>query len=415
MKELRSDTRLLVPLLPLIGAFVACVDDRQSSTAIVRDSAGIRIVENTTPLWQEGEGWHLSPEPVVDIGGGDAEENQLFRVTGATRLSDGRIVIANGGSMELKFYAPNGAHIFNAGGTGGGPGEFQSLGWFYRLSGDSLIVHDYRQHRTSVFDTDGASARSFQFQATTEILRPAPAGAFQDGTFLVREGGFAIGARGPIRIERPEEEVFRYDASGAVLHTLGSYPGIEFVIAPSGGVRPSGERVIGRSRRHFGRSTAFFVHGDHFYVGDNVTYEIKVYSLDGELDLLIRKQHAHVAVTPDDIEAVRSETLARMRTNEVRQRVRQALRERPPAPPTMPAFAPEIRIDEVGNLWVRQYNRPKDKVPRWTVFDQDGVLLGSLTFPVAFSPLDIGADYILGVWRDADDVEHVRMYELVKP
>ena len=372
-------------------------------------------MENTTPLWQEGEGWHLNPEPVVDIGGGDAQENQLFRVTGATRLSDGRIVIANGGSMELKFYAPNGAHIFDAGGTGGGPGEFQSLGWFYRLGGDSLIVHDYRQHRTSVFDTDGAFARSFQFQATTEILRPAPAGVFQDGTFLVREGGFAISARGPIRIGRPEEEVFRYDASGVVLHTLGSYPGIEFVIAPSGGVRPSGERVIGRSRRHFGRSTAFFVHGDHLYIGDNATYEIKVYSLDGELDLLIRKQHAHVAVTQDDIEAVRSETLARMRTDEVRRRVRQALRERPAAPATMPAFAPEIRIDEVGNLWVQQYNRPKDKVPRWTVFDQDGVLLGSLTFPVAFSPLDIGPDYILGVWRDVDDVEHVQLYDLIKP
>ncbi len=412
---MRSDTRLLVPLLPLIGAFVACVDDRQSSTAIVQDSAGVRIVENTTPLWQEGEGWHLSLEPVVDIGGGDAEENQLFRVAGATRLSDGRIVIANGGSMELKFYAPNGVHIFNAGGTGGGPGEFQSLGWFYRLGGDSLIVHDFRQRRTSILDANGAFGRSFQLQATTDMLRPAPAGAFQDGTFLVREGGFAIGARGPTRIERPEEEVFRYDASGAVLHTLGSYPGIEFVIAPSGGVRPNGERVIGRSPQHFGRSTAFFVHGDHLYVGDNATYEVKVYSLDGELDLLIRKQHAHVAVTQDDIEALRSETLARMRTDEVRRRVRQALRERPAAAATMPAFAPEIQIDEVGNLWVQQYNRPKDKVPRWTVFDQDGVLLGSLTFPVAFSPLDIGPDYILGVWRDADDVEHVRMYELVKP
>ena len=408
-------SKRLLPLLASV-AFGACAADTfERHGPVVRDSAGIRIVENTTPLWQEGEGWHLNPEPVVDIGGGDAQENQLFRVTGATRLSDGRIVIANGGSMELKFYAPNGAHIFDAGGTGGGPGEFQSLGWFYRLGGDSLIVHDYRQHRTSVFDTDGASARSFQFQATTEILRPAPAGVFQDGTFLVREGGFVLGAQGPIRIERPAEEVFRYDASGVVLHTLGSYPGIEFVIAPSGGVRPNGERVIGRSRRHFGRSTAFFVHGDHLYIGDNATYEIKVYSLDGELDLLIRKQHAHVAVTQDDIEAVRSETLARMRTDEVRRRVRQALRERPAAPATMPAFAPEIRIDEVGNLWVQQYNRPKDKVPRWTVFDQDGVLLGSLTFPVAFSPLDIGPDYILGVWRDVDDVEHVQLYDLIKP
>ena len=401
--------------LLVIITFAACGSDTgRGPDTIVRDSGGVRIVENTTALWQPGQAWRLSEEPVVDIGGGETEEDQLFRVVGALRLSNGRIVIANGGSIELKFYAPIGAHSFNAGGIGGGPGEFQSLGRFYRLGGDSLVVHDFRQRRTSIFGADGAFARSFQLQATTEMLRPAPAGAFQDGTFLVREGGFAIGAQGPIRIERPEEEVFRYDASGVALHTLGSYPSIEFVIAHSGGVRPNGERPIGRSPRYFGRSTAFFVHGDHFYVGDNATYEIKVYSLNGGLDLLIRKQHTHVSVTQDDIEVVRSETLARMRTDEVRRRVRQALRERPAAPATMPAFAPEIRIDEVGNLWVQQYNRPKDKVPRWTVFDQDGVLLGSLTFPVAFSPLDIGPDYVLGLWRDADDVEHVRMYELIK-
>jgi hypothetical protein len=30
-------------------------------------------------------------------------------------------------------------------------------------------------------------------------------------------------------------------------------------------------------------------------------------------------------------------------------------------------------------------------------------------------PMDIGNDYELGLWRDADDVEHVRMYRLTKP
>ncbi len=40
---------------------------------------------------------------------------------------------------------------------------------------------------------------------------------------------------------------------------------------------------------------------------------------------------------------------------------------------------------------------------------------GTLGLPPRFQPLDIGPDYILGLWRDADDVEHVRMYQLVKP
>ena len=107
---------------------------------MVRDSAGIRIVENTTPLWQEGEEWHLSPEPVVDIGGGDVEENQLFRVAGALRLSDGRIVVGNGGTHELRFYTGDGAFVRSVGRRSDGPGEFQDLRWVRRLRGDSLIA-----------------------------------------------------------------------------------------------------------------------------------------------------------------------------------------------------------------------------------------------------------------------------------
>ncbi len=34
---------------------------------------------------------------------------------------------------------------------------------------------------------------------------------------------------------------------------------------------------------------------------------------------------------------------------------------------------------------------------------------------VEFMPLDIGRDYVLGVWRDDRDVEHVQLYDLMKP
>ncbi len=72
-------------LLPLLAsmAFGACAADAPEGRGpVVRDSAGIRIVENTTPQWQEGREWRLSAEPVVGIGGGETEEDQLFRVVG---------------------------------------------------------------------------------------------------------------------------------------------------------------------------------------------------------------------------------------------------------------------------------------------------------------------------------------------
>ena len=35
--------------------------------------------------------------------------------------------------------------------------------------------------------------------------------------------------------------------------------------------------------------------------------------------------------------------------------------------------------------------------------------------PADLSVIEIGADYLLGTWRDELDVEHVQLYELIKP
>ncbi len=68
-----------------------------------------------------------------------------------------------------------------------------------------------------------------------------------------------------------------------------------------------------------------------------------------------------------------------------------------------------------GYLWVRAYDVPGHEANSWSVFDAEGTLLGAVELPSDLEPHDIGPDYVLGVWRDADDVEHVRMYALVKP
>jgi hypothetical protein len=67
-----------------------------------------------------------------------------------------------------------------------------------------------------------------------------------------------------------------------------------------------------------------------------------------------------------------------------------------------------------GDLWVADYRRPSDTQPRWTVFDSTGQMLGAVAMPERFTPYDIGADYVLGTWRDELDVEHVQLYALEK-
>ncbi|NIM49980.1 MAG: hypothetical protein GTN78_22390 [Gemmatimonadales bacterium] len=401
---------------------VGCGDVGETGAApTVRDSAGIRIVENVEPQWAEGEGWQLAEEPAVDIGGSeDDPDQQLFHVATALVLADRSIVIANGGTRELRFYDRDGAFLSASGGSGEGPGEFKMLGWLGRFAGDSLIAFDVMGRRASVFDAEGRFARSIPFEPSPGMVYPAPIGMFEDGTFPVKRGLWMLGGSGPSRIERPQEDVFRYAADGKASGKLGSFPSIEFYVGPTGSTRPSGDRVIAQNPRQFGRYTSYSVYRDRFYVADNATYEIKAYSPGGQLRSIVRKHHQHLDVTQEDLDLDLERRLRYMRDEVRRSRVERVFRERPKVS-TMPAFgspammAEAVRVDQVGNLWVLEYSRPSDHRLRWTVFDPDGRLLGTLQLPAGLRLLDIGDDCVLGLWRDELDVEHVRLYELSKP
>ncbi len=122
---------------------------------------------------------------------------------------------------------------------------------------------------------------------------------------------------------------------------------------------------------------------------------------------------APVPVTNDHVQTEIERRLNDAASDAERESLAKALSQIP-VPETFPAYE-KVEIDEEGNVWVHEFTKPGDAHATWAVFDSTGILLGRLTAPPRFEPHDIGPDYVLGLWRDADDVEHVRMYELVKP
>jgi hypothetical protein len=110
------------------------------------------IVESTGPTWQEGQAWTIASQPMLTIGSVEGTpEYELYRASSAARLSDGRIVVANGGTNELRFFDRSGRHIASVGRTGEGPGEFRDLQRVWTLTGDSLLAYDFMPARLSVF------------------------------------------------------------------------------------------------------------------------------------------------------------------------------------------------------------------------------------------------------------------------
>ncbi len=399
--------KYVVPLLAF-ASFAACATDTADRrVTVVRDSAGIRIVENTTPLWLEGREWRLSEEPVVDIGSVSAgEEYELFQAWSPVRLSAGSIVVVNGGSQELRFYDADGRFVRAAGRRGGGPGEFQNVRWMHRMPGDSLITYDFGHMRFAVFDSSGTFARGFRLATTTEVPFAFIVDMFGNGSFLAQ--GFTDN-RGetPSGLQRYGTPLFHFRADGTFLTDLGMFGGNEvyFEAFPSGGFR--------FYNAFFPLYTYRRAAGDRLYIAANDTYELRKHSLDGTLTDLMRVPGAPVTVTGDHVDREIERRLNGVGSDEERESLAKTLNQIP-VPETFPAYE-KVEIDEEGNVWVHEFAKPGDAQATWAVFDSTGILLGRLAAPPRFEPHDIGSDYVLGVWRDADDVEHVMMYELVKP
>jgi hypothetical protein len=373
-------------------------------SSVVRDSAGIRIVENFEPAWQEGDSWRLGEEPVVDIGGLEGDPNyELYRVSAAVRLADGRIVVANSGTQELRFFDKDGRFLSLSGRQGGGPGEFQFLAWVQRYRGDSLIAFDQQSRRASTFDTDGMFGRSMLIEAPPGTSIGHVVSAFADGTLLVR-GLSAIPSRPSQGLFRPPLRFFHYTSEGSFIDTTGIFLNVE--VFRSG----SGVTVIAPA---YARNTTVATSGDLLYVGNNEEFEIRVFALDRSLRSLIRKKHEGVAVTAADVAEANEQRLAGMPSGGFRG-FRDAL-DRAPIPDTYPSYG-KILLDDVGNLWVSAPTAmPTDLSSRWTVFDTDGRWLGAVDIPDRFLILQIGNDFLLGRWEGELDVEHVQVYDLIKP
>ena len=149
-------------------ATIACTDtgdrpsprqDPPAPDAIIRDSAGIRIIESSAPAWG-GNGWRLSDTPSVVIGQREGDERYLFgSIGGGVVLGDGRIAVLDRLAAVIRVYSPKGTHIDDWGRTGEGPGEFTGAEGLFPYRGDSVLVSGSLAHRFHIFDRAGRFGR----------------------------------------------------------------------------------------------------------------------------------------------------------------------------------------------------------------------------------------------------------------
>lgn len=387
-------------------ALPACegADSPDRPATQVRDSAGIRIIENASPPEGSRLNWRIGSEPTLSIGEVDGDDPYLlYLARDATRLSDGRIVVANRGTQELRVFDARGTYLETWGGEGEGPGEFTELWSVERWPGDSIAAWTARRLGISVFASDGSYGRTFNMESYGSPLWIyfSPVSVTPDGSVLA--------VLSPEVADTTVAEL--RDGEGRTTANFGAHPSIEMHRFVEDGRATSFLKI-------FGRRPVFATWGERVVIGSTDRYELKAFRADGSLERLVRRAHVPRAPTPADVAAYIDDRQPPPTPDMSDAQAESARRwrrgyESVPVAEHFPAFE-SIMTDVLDHLWVEEYEFPGEERPGslWTVFDPEGHVLGFVETPEAPLILEIGEDYILTWFRDDLDVEYVQLWPL---
>jgi hypothetical protein len=368
-------------------------------TSIVRDSAGVRIVESARAAWTAAELWQVAAEPLLRLGNvtGDPAY-QFHQIRAIDVLRDGGVAVLDGGSAQLRRFAADGRHAWSAGSRGRGPGQFEVPVY---LGHDSLgfFLWDRSLARLTVVGEDGTVLRSESF--TSASGNPPIAHArFADGALLTTI---------PTTIRPPEPgtlladsiQMWRFDPDTRNRLLLARLPSTVWLWTGQYQLPvPFTPNAL--------RATA----GTRLITASTVIPEIRVYASSGDLEARFVLTRAPVSVSPTDLDRTLGDW-GRRRLYGAPSEVWAEWRDRLPVPELRPAFD-RLFADAQGNIWARRFRIDADSsvVPSWDVLDSTGRYLGEVTTPRDLEIMVFGDRRLAGVARDSLDVEHVHVYRI---
>ena len=401
----------------MLMVMAGCTRDPGSSAwdGVVRDSAGIQIVDNPSlGLWAVDEAWEL--REALRVGEADGDPNYQFgEIVGITLGEGGEIFVLDQQTAQVRVFSPDGMFRRTFGRPGAGPGELSSGGVAALLNGpgDTLLVADMGNQRVMRFLESGQAIGSFRVDFVEHGI-PLAWVAMSNGTFAVQLHPFP----------RPDDAsadvrdvIVVMDAHGAVRDTL-------LTIAEN----PMFTMRAGRPTLIYFAAAPTWTLGDSdaIYHGMAAEYRIGHVKRSGQLVRIIAKPFVPPPVTELD-QRILLDAFADLM-------VRQGA-----TPATIQQYRDEAHFAEVfpayralyggprSSLWVQRVTPPRELgaavfrtqlhagASTWDVFDGDGRLLGTVPMPPRFTPLEFIDDHVYGVWRDELDIQHLMVLRVVEP
>ena len=328
--------------------------------------------------------WPVDSVPVFDVASMAPDGSPAFFFAGgATRLADGRVAVVDPFDAAVRLFDASGKPIRKVGRRGDGPGEFQAPAWIQQCGADSLFVWDFMRASITVMDSAGRVAREYPERGNTYALSCSRTGV------VAGLGGPAITGPPNAKGETYEAPLWLADTHGVI-------------------TKPFGDVAFGENRP-LGRLTRVAAASDRVFVGTADSAYVDVYALDGR-----RMGAVPVGVelrrpTERNYERAIDGMVALMTSREMREGSKKQML-KIPMPEHLPAYT-GVFADPAGTLWVLT-SAPGDPDTRLRALTEDGRVLGEVRVPRELRVFEVGMDYVLGSYDDAQGEQHVAMYRM---
>jgi len=387
---------------PGVGALVV------RDSLVAGDSVPVRVIESTDAVADEREAPFVvdtAPELVIGTDAGE-EPYELHRVFDAMQWRDGRIIVANSGSSELRLFDGAGTYLGSLGRSGRGPGEFDVANMAVHAWGDSLLATD--DTRVNVYSPTLEFVATRPFDVSSGPSFPFLRGVFANGTwaaFAAEGGGILNGPPGSII--NMGFELLHYSADGVMQRSLRRYAGApRYVLSAAG--RTSFPYVPLTPEELSG------VLGDSLVLLQKGQPELLWFDQQGRLTQIARWSRRRVPSAEVYPAYIDSSLASLRRGTDRRQEASYTALYQTDLP--IPEFAPlytTLKVDDERRVWLERFRLPGDTGPRrWDVIAPTGEWLGTVAVPPRFTLFRAGLDYVLGRTLDSLGVERVQRHRV---
>lgn len=392
---LHHSARVLVPLASLPFLLGACQANSSSASPVVRDSAGVRLVEYRVPADSTAS---LTVSPM------DLPTSEFGDITSVALLEGPRLFVADHLNKVVVVLDARTNTVRPFGRAGSGPGEFTTVTRIVEWGRDSVAVFDWGARRVSFFSTAGDFGRQLELSGIMPDVPGVPMlqGQLRDSILVfeletrfnperqqpIHTGSVSIYGVAPSPAPDVRSMLTRAGSDWYVEHRGGGYRVRAVPYSPRLLVCAAGARL-------------YVAHGDA---------EITGFGADSEPEIVIRELGA--GRSPVGREAVAKyweDRVAGMPEplRDAERRYADIIR---PAT-SFPAYD-RLLCDPDRNVWVRLHADVGAENTLWMAYDGDGVRVGSVTLPRRLDLVALRGEFVAAIETDDADVEIPRLLRI---